>query len=180
MFLTLQSGSVRSSCQWTEADWKLLTASWQESCRAWASPTWTGVLGCLSGPTSGRWEAVHSSLLRTSVKLNPLELNGLMIFVSLCWQYLRESSFEEELYMWRSFLRHKLVLSCGQAFSCSTPGWFRIVFADQHNHLQLGQFPVYIQPSYAQSFSVSKLGLVVLEQWATSSYIPPPPISPLL
>ena len=101
-----------------------------------------------------------------------------MIFVSLCWQYLRESSFEEELYMWRSFLRHKLVLSCGQAFSCSTPGWFRIVFADQHNHLQLGQFPVYIQPSYAQSFSVSKLGLVVLEQLATSSYIPPPPISP--
>nr|XP_019935005.1 PREDICTED: 1-aminocyclopropane-1-carboxylate synthase-like protein 1 isoform X2 [Paralichthys olivaceus] len=53
-------------------------------------------------------------------------------------KYLRESSFEEELSMWRSFLRHKLVLSCGQAFSCSLPGWFRIVFADQHNHLQLG------------------------------------------
>ncbi|XP_042266536.1 1-aminocyclopropane-1-carboxylate synthase-like protein 1 [Thunnus thynnus] len=53
-------------------------------------------------------------------------------------KYLRESSFEEELSMWRCFLRHKVVLSCGQAFSCSTPGWFRIVFADKQNHLQLG------------------------------------------
>ncbi|XP_047451555.1 1-aminocyclopropane-1-carboxylate synthase-like protein 1 [Mugil cephalus] len=53
-------------------------------------------------------------------------------------KYLRESSFEEELSLWRRFLRHKVVLSCGQAFSCSTPGWFRIVFADQQHHLQLG------------------------------------------
>ncbi|XP_035521222.1 1-aminocyclopropane-1-carboxylate synthase-like protein 1 [Morone saxatilis] len=53
-------------------------------------------------------------------------------------KYLKESSFEEELSMWRCFLRHKVVLSCGQAFSCSTPGWFRIVFADQQHHLQLG------------------------------------------
>ncbi|XP_069019081.1 1-aminocyclopropane-1-carboxylate synthase-like protein 1 [Embiotoca jacksoni] len=53
-------------------------------------------------------------------------------------KYLRQSSFEEELSLWRRFLRHKVVLSCGQAFSCSTPGWFRIVFADQQHHLQLG------------------------------------------
>lgn len=53
-------------------------------------------------------------------------------------KYLRESSFEEELSLWRCFLRHKVVLSCGQAFSCSMPGWFRIVFADQQHHLQLG------------------------------------------
>lgn len=53
-------------------------------------------------------------------------------------KYLRESSFEEELSLWRSFLRHKVVLSCGQAFSCSVPGWFRIVFADQQHRLQLG------------------------------------------
>uniref|UniRef100_A0A672FTT9 1-aminocyclopropane-1-carboxylate synthase-like protein 1 n=1 Tax=Salarias fasciatus TaxID=181472 RepID=A0A672FTT9_SALFA len=52
-------------------------------------------------------------------------------------KYLRESSFEEELSLWRCFLRHKVMLSCGQAFSCSTPGWFRIVFADQHHHLEL-------------------------------------------
>ncbi|XP_078805023.1 1-aminocyclopropane-1-carboxylate synthase-like protein 1 isoform X1 [Oryzias latipes] len=55
-------------------------------------------------------------------------------------KYLRESSFEEELALWRRFLKHKVLLSCGQAFSCSTPGWFRIVFAAQQHHLQLGQF----------------------------------------
>uniref|UniRef100_A0A3Q2QGZ3 1-aminocyclopropane-1-carboxylate synthase homolog (Arabidopsis)(non-functional) n=1 Tax=Fundulus heteroclitus TaxID=8078 RepID=A0A3Q2QGZ3_FUNHE len=53
-------------------------------------------------------------------------------------KYLNESSFEQELSLWRRFLRHKVLVSCGQAFSCSTPGWFRIVFADQHSHLQLG------------------------------------------
>uniref|UniRef100_A0A8C6NZ47 1-aminocyclopropane-1-carboxylate synthase homolog (inactive) n=1 Tax=Nothobranchius furzeri TaxID=105023 RepID=A0A8C6NZ47_NOTFU len=50
-------------------------------------------------------------------------------------EYLQESSFQEELNLWRCFLRHNVLLSCGQAFSCSTPGWFRIVFADQHLHL---------------------------------------------
>uniref|UniRef100_A0A096LWI6 1-aminocyclopropane-1-carboxylate synthase homolog (Arabidopsis)(non-functional) n=1 Tax=Poecilia formosa TaxID=48698 RepID=A0A096LWI6_POEFO len=54
-------------------------------------------------------------------------------------KYLNKSSFEEELSLWRCFLRHKVLLSCGQAFSCSTPGWFRIVFADQQPQLQLGQ-----------------------------------------
>ncbi|XP_044050856.1 1-aminocyclopropane-1-carboxylate synthase-like protein 1 [Siniperca chuatsi] len=53
-------------------------------------------------------------------------------------KYLRESSFEEELSLWKCFLRHKVVLSCGQAFFCSTPGWFRIVFADQQHHIKLG------------------------------------------
>uniref|UniRef100_A0AAX7U8S0 Aminotransferase class I/classII domain-containing protein n=1 Tax=Astatotilapia calliptera TaxID=8154 RepID=A0AAX7U8S0_ASTCA len=55
-------------------------------------------------------------------------------------KYLQESSFEEELSLWKCFLRHKLLLSCGQAFCCSVPGWFRIVFADQQHHLQLGQY----------------------------------------
>ncbi|KAM4733690.1 1-aminocyclopropane-1-carboxylate synthase-like protein 1 isoform 3-T3 [Anableps anableps] len=53
-------------------------------------------------------------------------------------KYLSKSTFEEELSLWRCFLRHKVLLSCGQAFSCSTPGWFRIVFADQQPQLQLG------------------------------------------
>lgn len=59
--------------------------------------------------------------------------------VSLCWQYLAEPSFEEEMCLWRHFLKHKVVLSCGRAFSCSTPGWFRIVFSDQDHRLKLGQ-----------------------------------------
>ncbi|XP_077452937.1 1-aminocyclopropane-1-carboxylate synthase-like protein 1 [Stigmatopora argus] len=53
-------------------------------------------------------------------------------------KFLSTPSFEEELFMWRCFLKHKVLLSCGQAFSCSTPGWFRIVFADQQHHLQVG------------------------------------------
>lgn len=53
-------------------------------------------------------------------------------------KYLREASFKEELSLWRHFLEHKVVVSCGQAFLCSTPGWFRIVFAEELHHLQLG------------------------------------------
>uniref|UniRef100_A0A8C7NEV3 Aminotransferase class I/classII large domain-containing protein n=1 Tax=Oncorhynchus mykiss TaxID=8022 RepID=A0A8C7NEV3_ONCMY len=55
-------------------------------------------------------------------------------------KYLYEPSFVEELSLWRCFLRHKVVLSCGQAFHCSTPGWFRIVFTDRQQHLTLGTF----------------------------------------
>ncbi|CAJ1057438.1 -aminocyclopropane-1-carboxylate synthase-like protein 1 isoform X1 [Xyrichtys novacula] len=53
-------------------------------------------------------------------------------------KYLREASFEEELSLWRHFLEHKVVVSCGQAFFCSTPGWFRIIFANEPHILQLG------------------------------------------
>ncbi|KAJ3596970.1 hypothetical protein NHX12_003370 [Muraenolepis orangiensis] len=53
-------------------------------------------------------------------------------------KYLGDASFSAELSLWRTFLRHKVVLSCGQAFFCSTPGWFRIVFTDQQHHLELG------------------------------------------
>uniref|UniRef100_UPI0037E839FD 1-aminocyclopropane-1-carboxylate synthase-like protein 1 n=1 Tax=Semicossyphus pulcher TaxID=241346 RepID=UPI0037E839FD len=53
-------------------------------------------------------------------------------------KYLRESTFEEELFLWRCFIRHKVLMSCGQAFSCSTPGWFRIIFAEKMDLLQLG------------------------------------------
>nr|XP_020470887.1 1-aminocyclopropane-1-carboxylate synthase-like protein 1 isoform X1 [Monopterus albus] len=52
-------------------------------------------------------------------------------------KYLREPSFEEELSLCKSFLRHKVVLSGGYAFSCSVPGWFRIVFASPQHHLHL-------------------------------------------
>ncbi|XP_028307464.1 1-aminocyclopropane-1-carboxylate synthase-like protein 1 isoform X2 [Gouania willdenowi] len=53
-------------------------------------------------------------------------------------KYLREPSFEEEFRLWRNFTRHKVLISCGQAFSCSTPGYFRIVFSDQQQYLRLG------------------------------------------
>uniref|UniRef100_A0A8C7TF97 Aminotransferase class I/classII large domain-containing protein n=1 Tax=Oncorhynchus mykiss TaxID=8022 RepID=A0A8C7TF97_ONCMY len=47
-------------------------------------------------------------------------------------KYLREPSFVEELSLWRCLLKSKVVLSCGQAFHCYTPGWFR------HQYLMLG------------------------------------------
>ncbi|KAM9377881.1 1-aminocyclopropane-1-carboxylate synthase-like protein 1 [Pholidichthys leucotaenia] len=52
-------------------------------------------------------------------------------------KYLRESSFEEELSLWSCFLKHKVLLSCSLAFSCTTPGWFRIIFSVEQHHLQL-------------------------------------------
>ncbi|XP_028263486.1 1-aminocyclopropane-1-carboxylate synthase-like protein 1 [Parambassis ranga] len=87
-----------------------------------------------------RLKAAHSCLTRELIILGIPFLDrpaALYVWADLR-KYLRESSFEEELSLWRCFLRHKVVLSCGQAFSCSTPGWFRIVFADQQHHLQLG------------------------------------------
>ncbi|XP_017555586.1 1-aminocyclopropane-1-carboxylate synthase-like protein 1 [Pygocentrus nattereri] len=53
-------------------------------------------------------------------------------------KYLKEQTFVEELCLWRCFVKHRVLLSCSQAFSCSSPGWFRIVFTDQQRHLQLG------------------------------------------
>ncbi|XP_022610224.1 1-aminocyclopropane-1-carboxylate synthase-like protein 1 [Seriola dumerili] len=88
----------------------------------------------------GRLKAAHSFLTGElqSMGIPYLDRPAALYVWADLRKYLRESSFEEELSLWRSFLRHKVVLSCGQAFSCSTPGWFRIVFADQQHHLQLG------------------------------------------
>ncbi|XP_029289279.1 1-aminocyclopropane-1-carboxylate synthase-like protein 1 [Cottoperca gobio] len=88
----------------------------------------------------GRLKAAHSYLTGELRSMGVPYLDrpaALYVWVDLR-KYLRESSFEEELSLWKRFLRHKVVLSCGQAFSCSTPGWFRIVFSDQQHHLQLG------------------------------------------
>ncbi|NWU91919.1 1A1L1 protein, partial [Upupa epops] len=53
-------------------------------------------------------------------------------------KYLRTGTFEEEMLLWRRFLDNKVLLSCGKAFECSEPGWFRIIFADKTPRLQLG------------------------------------------
>ncbi|XP_019406570.1 PREDICTED: 1-aminocyclopropane-1-carboxylate synthase-like protein 1 [Crocodylus porosus] len=53
-------------------------------------------------------------------------------------KYLRTGTFEEEMLLWRRFLSNKVLLSCGKAFECSEPGWFRIIFADKTHRLQLG------------------------------------------
>ncbi|XP_069479420.1 1-aminocyclopropane-1-carboxylate synthase-like protein 1 isoform X2 [Ambystoma mexicanum] len=53
-------------------------------------------------------------------------------------KYLRTGTFEEEVILWRHFLANKVLLSCGKAFECCEPGWFRIIFADKTHRLQLG------------------------------------------
>ncbi|XP_010737159.3 1-aminocyclopropane-1-carboxylate synthase-like protein 1 [Larimichthys crocea] len=87
-----------------------------------------------------RLKAAHSYLTGElkSLGIPYLDTSAALYVWADLRKYLRETSFEEELSMWRGFLRHKVVLSCGQAFSCATPGWFRIVFADQQHHLQPG------------------------------------------
>uniref|UniRef100_F7GCB7 Aminotransferase class I/classII large domain-containing protein n=1 Tax=Ornithorhynchus anatinus TaxID=9258 RepID=F7GCB7_ORNAN len=54
-------------------------------------------------------------------------------------KYLRSGTFEEEMQLWRRFLDSKVLLSCGKAFECREPGWFRIIFADKTHRLQLGE-----------------------------------------
>ncbi|XP_077424721.1 1-aminocyclopropane-1-carboxylate synthase-like protein 1 isoform X2 [Vanacampus margaritifer] len=78
-------------------------------------------------------------------------------------KFLRAPSFEEELWMWRCFLKHKVVLSCGQAFSCSIPGWFRIVFADHQRHLQLGLKRIREALKEIKESSTSRDSLIVKE-----------------
>eukprot|EP00079_Xenopus_tropicalis_P015573 XP_004913497.1 PREDICTED: 1-aminocyclopropane-1-carboxylate synthase-like protein 1 [Xenopus tropicalis] len=53
-------------------------------------------------------------------------------------KYLRAPTFEEEVILWRHFLDNKVLLSCGKAFECSEPGWFRVIFSDKTHRLQLG------------------------------------------
>ncbi|XP_075694167.1 1-aminocyclopropane-1-carboxylate synthase-like protein 1 isoform X2 [Rhinoderma darwinii] len=53
-------------------------------------------------------------------------------------KYLKAPTFEEEVTLWRDFLDDKVLLSCGKAFECSEPGWFRVIFSDKTHRLQLG------------------------------------------
>ncbi|XP_064169946.1 1-aminocyclopropane-1-carboxylate synthase-like protein 1 isoform X2 [Anguilla rostrata] len=51
---------------------------------------------------------------------------------------LSEQSFLAERKLWQCFVRHKVLVSPGEAFACAMPGWFRIIFTDQEERLQLG------------------------------------------
>ncbi|XP_048828736.1 1-aminocyclopropane-1-carboxylate synthase-like protein 1 [Brienomyrus brachyistius] len=62
---------------------------------------------------------------------------GFFVWVDMR-KYLREQTFQAELALWRCFLRHKVVVSCGQSYQCSTPGWFRLVFSIPEPSLRMG------------------------------------------
>ncbi|KAM6160265.1 1-aminocyclopropane-1-carboxylate synthase-like protein 1 [Erethizon dorsatum] len=62
---------------------------------------------------------------------------GFFLWVDLR-KYLRQSTFEEEMLLWRRFLDSKVLLSFGKAFECKEPGWFRVIFSDRAHRLRLG------------------------------------------
>ncbi|KAM8968323.1 1-aminocyclopropane-1-carboxylate synthase-like protein 1 isoform 2-T2 [Sarcophilus harrisii] len=62
---------------------------------------------------------------------------GFFVWIDLR-KYLHTDTFEEEFSLWRRFLDHKVLLSCGKAFECKEPGWFRLVFSDKIHRLRLG------------------------------------------
>uniref|UniRef100_A0A672LFR1 1-aminocyclopropane-1-carboxylate synthase-like protein 1 n=2 Tax=Sinocyclocheilus grahami TaxID=75366 RepID=A0A672LFR1_SINGR len=87
-----------------------------------------------------RLREAHSFMIEELKKLDIPFLHrsaGFFIWADLS-KYLKEKTFAEELSLWRCFLKHKVLLSCGQAFSCVSPGWFRIIFTDRLHKLQLG------------------------------------------
>ncbi|KAK2117833.1 hypothetical protein P7K49_004720 [Saguinus oedipus] len=77
-----------------------------------------------------------------TAKLKSLEIpfhnrsSGLYVWINLK-KYLDPCTFEEEQLLYRRFLDHKLLLSCGKAYMCKEPGWFRLVFADELPRLKL-------------------------------------------
>ncbi|XP_012308066.2 probable inactive 1-aminocyclopropane-1-carboxylate synthase-like protein 2 isoform X1 [Aotus nancymaae] len=77
-----------------------------------------------------------------TAKLKALEIpfhnrsSGLYVWINLK-KYLDPCTFEEEQLLYRRFLDHKLLLSCGKAYMCKEPGWFRLIFADELPRLKL-------------------------------------------
>ncbi|XP_012657751.1 probable inactive 1-aminocyclopropane-1-carboxylate synthase-like protein 2 [Otolemur garnettii] len=61
---------------------------------------------------------------------------GLYVWINLK-KYLDPCTFEEEMLLHRRFLDSKLILSCGKAYMCKEPGWFRLVFAEKPLRLKL-------------------------------------------
>uniref|UniRef100_A0A672LGM8 1-aminocyclopropane-1-carboxylate synthase-like protein 1 n=1 Tax=Sinocyclocheilus grahami TaxID=75366 RepID=A0A672LGM8_SINGR len=92
-----------------------------------------------------RLREAHSFMIEELKKLDIPFLHrsaGFFIWADLS-KYLKEKTFAEELSLWRCFLKHKVLLSCGQAFSCVSPGWFRIIFTDRlHKLCSLSGFPL--------------------------------------
>uniref|UniRef100_A0A8C4RFV8 1-aminocyclopropane-1-carboxylate synthase-like protein 1 n=1 Tax=Erpetoichthys calabaricus TaxID=27687 RepID=A0A8C4RFV8_ERPCA len=92
-------------------------------------------------PTNrGRLKAAHQYVVNELKALDIPFLDrpaGFFIWTDFR-KFLKEETAEEEIALWRHFLNNKILLSCGKAFDCCQPGWFRIVFADKTYRLQLG------------------------------------------
>uniref|UniRef100_UPI00398E9F17 1-aminocyclopropane-1-carboxylate synthase-like protein 1 n=1 Tax=Pristiophorus japonicus TaxID=55135 RepID=UPI00398E9F17 len=53
-------------------------------------------------------------------------------------KFLRTQTSESEMELWWKLIDGKLYISPGVAFDCCEPGWFRLVFSDSANRIQLG------------------------------------------
>ncbi|RXM32271.1 1-aminocyclopropane-1-carboxylate synthase-like protein 1, partial [Acipenser ruthenus] len=53
-------------------------------------------------------------------------------------KFLQTQTFEAEMDLWWKLIHEKVYIGPGQAFYCSEPGWFRLVFSDSVSKIQLG------------------------------------------
>ncbi|RXM99587.1 1-aminocyclopropane-1-carboxylate synthase-like protein 1 [Acipenser ruthenus] len=82
----------------------------------------------------------RSILVNGLQKLNIPVLKGFAgLFVWADFRkFLKTQTFEAEMDLWWKLIHEKVYISPGQAFYCSEPGWFRLVFSDTVNKIQLG------------------------------------------
>ncbi|KAK1172536.1 1-aminocyclopropane-1-carboxylate synthase-like protein 1 [Acipenser oxyrinchus oxyrinchus] len=82
----------------------------------------------------------RSILVNGLQKLNIPVLKGFAgLFVWADFRkFLKTQTFEAEMDLWWRLIHEKVYISPGQAFYCSEPGWFRLVFSDTVNKIQLG------------------------------------------
>ena len=55
---------------------------------------------------------------------------GFFVFFYL-GDFMVNLTFEEERKLWREFIDNGVYLSSGEAFHCSEPGWFRVVYSTE-------------------------------------------------
>ncbi|XP_028634439.1 probable inactive 1-aminocyclopropane-1-carboxylate synthase-like protein 2 [Grammomys surdaster] len=63
--------------------------------------------------------------------------SGLFVWINLK-AYLSPCTFEQEQILYQRFQDNKLLISSGQSYKCIEPGWFCLVFAENHLQLQVG------------------------------------------
>lgn len=52
---------------------------------------------------------------------------------------MQEKTFEEEDRIWKALLDANVVINPGIGFRCHEPGWFRIIFANSPEILEIGK-----------------------------------------
>ncbi|KAL1786187.1 exostosin-2 isoform X1 [Sigmodon hispidus] len=75
-------------------------------------------------------------------RLNKMEIpfynggSGLYVWINLS-AFLCPCTFDQEQILYQCFQDNKLVLSRGRSYMCKEPGWFRLIFAEDHLRLKV-------------------------------------------